>query len=62
MYTELIIRDTKVIPAPYFKKYINFIGLLFAAAVSDTITFAAAPIIVILPPRQAPSDRHHHKG
>ena len=32
------------------------------AADSETITFAAAPIIVRFPPRQAPNDKLHHKG
>ena len=27
-----------------------------------SLTFAAAPIIVIFPPRHAPRDRHHHRG
>ena len=40
----------------------NFMGYPAAVEVSETITFAAAPIIVIFPPRHAPKDRHHHSG
>ena len=57
-----MINDVNVTNTPYFKKYINLIGCPVEAAVSETITFAAAPIIVIFPPKQAPKDKHHHSG
>ena len=51
-----------VVKIPYFKKRINEIWYPFAAALSLTRTFAAAPMIVKFPPRHAPSDKHHHNG
>ncbi len=50
MYPVLINKASIVIEKPYFKNLINEIGHPFLCAVSDTITFAAAPIIVMLPP------------
>ena len=54
--------EIKTVITPYFKKYINEMGSPCFAEFSETITFAAAPIIVILPPRHAPSDKHHQRG
>ena len=62
MYAELNAKDTIVINIPYFRYFINEIGFPCAAAVSETITFAAAPMIVMLPPRHAPRERHHQRG
>ena len=62
MYPELNAKEMKTVIIP---KPINFkkpMGKPYFVAFSDTITLAAAPIIVILPPKQAPSERHHHKG
>ena len=36
--------------------------IIVFTAFSDTITLAAAPIIVKFPPKHAPSDKHHHSG
>jgi len=57
-----MINEINIVTTPYFKNLINGIGYPLCAEVSETITLAAAPIIVILPPRQAPNDKHHHKG
>ena len=54
--------ELRTIAAPYFIKRMNDIISPCLAAFSDTMTFAAAPIMVILPPRHAPSDRHHQSG
>ena len=62
MYIVLKSKAVIVDTTPYFRKSINKILCPLAAAVSETITLAAAPTIVTFPPRQAPNDRHHHIG
>src|SRR4051794_9915903 len=37
-------------------------GMPLRSAMPATVRFAEAPIRVPLPPRQAPSDKHHHSG
>ena len=50
-YIELNNKDMKVTRIPYLRYFKNSILYPLAAAASVTITFAAAPIIVIFPPR-----------
>jgi hypothetical protein len=59
---ELRESEINVVIAPYFINLIKEIGCPFVAAVSLTRTLAAAPIIVKLPPKQAPKERAHHRG
>src|SRR5262249_60707073 len=37
-------------------------GTPLRSAIPATVRFAEAPMSVPLPPRQAPSERHHHNG
>ena len=62
MYTVAADNEINTVTKPYSKNCINVIGCFLAAADSETITFAAAPMIVKLPPKQAPNDKHHHRG
>ena len=62
IYTELIASDIKRTNAPYFMNFKNSMGCPFDAAVSLTMTFAAAPIIVRFPPKHAPKDNAHHRA
>lgn len=59
---ELISNEVIITTTPYLRNPINDIGCPLAAAFSETITFAAAPIIVMFPPKQAPKDKHHQRG
>ena len=59
---ELNANEINVTITPYLRYFKNSILYPLTAAASVTITFAAAPIIVMLPPRQAPNDKHHHSG
>ena len=59
---ELKTKDIKVTNAPYFINRKNKILCPLEAAVSLTITLAAAPIIVKLPPKHAPNDNAHHNA
>ena len=58
----LISNDRITTATPYFMNLKNAIGWPSFAAFSETITLAAAPMIVQLPPKQAPSDKLHHNG
>lgn len=62
MYTVDAVNEINTVTKPYNKNCINEIGCFLAAADSETITLAAAPIIVKFPPKQAPKDKHHHRG
>ena len=61
-HAVLIASDMNVIIAPYFRNCMKVILYPCFAAFPDTMTFAAAPIIVMFPPRHAPSERLHHSG
>ena len=61
-HTALIASEMPVTITPYLKKYMNVILCPCFAEFSDTMTLAAAPIIVMLPPRHAPSERLHQSG
>ena len=62
MYTVEILSDITVVIIPYFKNFIKGIGLPAFAAFSEPITFAAAPIMVMFPPKHAPRDNAHQRG
>ncbi len=62
MYMVEIPSDITVVIIPYFRNFIKGIGRPAFAAFSETITFAAAPIMVMFPPRQAPRDKLHQRG
>lgn len=54
--------ETAVTRTPYLKNFINEMLYPNAREESITITLAAAPIIVALPPKHAPRARLHHSG
>src|SRR4051794_40190251 len=53
---------TSIIGKAYAVYFMNEKPIPLRSAMPATVRFAEAPISVPLPPRQAPSDRHHHRG
>ena len=61
-HAALMASDISMTMNPYLKNCIKVILCPCFAEFSDTMTLAAAPIIVMLPPRHAPSERLHQSG
>jgi hypothetical protein len=51
-----------IIGIPYAINFMNDIFLPAFSAIQRTMTFADAPIALLLPPRHAPKAKDHHNG